>query len=276
MNLTAVRDVSLAVTAAHVFVYLVPEAQEEAAEFGVTERRPAYFAFRAAALGPVPWQIVHATFYNFSPRAVQSMAGVWEAAPPHQWQQARFGVVARAMRRVGLDLTAAQIAEARALIDPVVAGAEFSGKPQAAANAAVDLPADPLSALWQQITIVREWRGDAHVTVLADNRLGPCDCNVIHSATGRLPAGLARATRGWDDREWSAASARLAARGWLTVEGVATETGVAAREKIEDETDEHCAELWAPIGDDGARRLGALIAPINTAFAAAGTYDQLR
>ncbi|WP_033292759.1 SCO6745 family protein [Amycolatopsis jejuensis] len=269
---TAVREAADAISAAHLFTYLVPETAEEAARLGVPERPPAYFALRAAPMGAVPWQVVLATFYNFSPRAVQTMAGAWDIAPPGQWQAARFTSVERAMDRVGVHLPAERIAEARSLLDPVVANADYAGKPLAAANAAVPLPADPLVALWQQITVIREWRGDAHLPVLADHRLGPCDCLVLHTATGRLPVPLARRTRMWTDDEWAAATNRLATRGWLTPDGVLTDLGAQAREDIETETDERCAPLWAPIGEAGTRRVTSLIKPIGEAFAAAGTY----
>ncbi|MEU3417288.1 hypothetical protein AB0F39_01910 [Streptomyces murinus] len=276
MDLDTVRTVSQAVTAAHLFIYLVPETAEEAAGLGVTDPGPAYLAFRSAALGAVPWQVTLAAFYNFSPRAVRAMAGAWDAAPPERWRAARFLAAERAMRRVGVQLTGDRIAEARSLIDPVVAGADYAGKVLAAANASVALPPDPLVALWQQITVAREWRGDAHLVVLADNGLGPCDCLVLHTATGRLPAALARATRQWDDEEWGAATARLAARGWLDSDSALTDAGRAARERMEAETDEHCAALWAPIGNAGARRFASLIAPITNAFTAAGTFQTVR
>ncbi|MFE9425616.1 hypothetical protein ACFYNO_21910 [Kitasatospora sp. NPDC006697] len=276
MHPDAVREAARAVSAAHLFIYLVPEAAEEAAEFGVTDRAPRYFALRSAALGAVPWQVTLAAFYNFSPRAVQTMVGVWDAAPPAQWQQARFRAAERAMRRVGVPLTADRIEEARSLIDPVVAGADYAGKVLAAANASVPLPSDPLTALWQQITVVREWRGDAHLAVLAAHDLGPCDCLVLHTATGGLSEALTKATRHWTEEEWAAAAARLVARGWLTPDGAAvTESGRAARERIEAETDEHCTALWSPIGEAGARRFASLIAPIAEAFAAAGTFQAL-
>jgi hypothetical protein len=276
MDMNAIREVSLAVNVTHRFIYFVPEAAEEAAKLGVTHRGPAYFAFRSAAMGAVPWQVALATFYNFSPRSVRPMTGVWDAASPEEWQAARFVVADRALRRVGVSLTADQIAEARSLIDPVVAGADYAGKTLAAANASIALPSDPLVALWQQITVLREWRGDAHLVVLADNGLGPCDCNVMQTATGRLPTVLTRKTRQWNDEEWAAATARLVACGWLNADGTVTDAGTAAREQIEVETDEHCAALWAPIGDAGARRLASLITPIDDAFTAAGTYGQLR
>jgi hypothetical protein len=275
VDLTAVREVSLAVSAAHMFIYLVPETEKEAADLGVTDRGRRYFAFRSAALGAVPWQVTLAAFYNFSPRAVRAVAGAWHVAPPEQWQAARFAAVAGAMRRVGAHLTAGHIEQARSLIDPVVAEAGYAGKTLAAANASVPLPPDPLAALWQQLTVAREWRGDAHLVVLAAHDLGPCDCNVLHTATGRLPEAVVRATRGWNDEEWAAATARLAARGWLHADGTPTEAGIAARERIEEETDRLCAPLWAPIGDADARRLAALVTPIGDAFAAAGTYEHL-
>ncbi|MFH8984435.1 SCO6745 family protein [Streptomyces varsoviensis] len=275
MDLEAVREISQAISAAHLFIYLAPETAQEAAALGVTERGPAYLAFRSAAMGAVPWQVTLAAFYNFSPRAVRAMDGVWDAAPPARWQDARFRAAGRAMRRVGVRLTDGELAEARSLLDPVVAGADYAGKVLAAANASVALPADPLVALWQQITVVREWRGDAHSVVLADNGLGPCDCLVLHTAMGRLPIALARTTRQWNDEEWAAATQRLVARGWLDADGRITAAGTAARERVEAQTDEHCAPLWSPLGPTSTRRLAALIAPITEAFTAAGTFDAI-
>jgi hypothetical protein len=276
LDLNVVRDVSRAISAAHLFIYLVPESAQEAAGLGVTDRGRAYLAFRSAAMGAVPWQVTLAAFYNFSPRAVRAMAGGWDAAPPERWQAARFLAAGRAMGRVDVHLPDGHLAEARSLVDPVVAGADYAGKVLAAANASVALPSDPLVALWQQITVVREWRGDAHLVVLADNGLGPCDCLVLHTATGGLPTALARTTRQWNDEEWAAATARLVARGWLDSHAVITDAGSAARERIDAETDEHCAALWAPIGNAGARRLASLIAPITDAFTAAGTFQAVR
>ncbi|WP_455771597.1 SCO6745 family protein [Streptomyces tendae] len=270
--MNAVREVSLTINAAHLFVYFVPEAPEEAARLGVSEDGPAYFALRAAPMGPVPWQITLAAFYNFSPRSVQTMTGVWDTATPQQWQAARFTAVDRAVRRVGVHLTPDRIAEARSLIDPVVECADYAGKTMAAANASVPLPADPLVALWQQITVLREWRGDAHFTVLGAHDIGPCDCNVLQTATGHFPEAIARATRLWNDEEVAAATTRLAARGWLHPDGTATEAGIAARDQIENETDERCAALWTPIGDANVRRLTSLILPIHDAFTEARTY----
>src|SRR3954470_21800349 len=105
-RMSDVRAVSGAMSAAHMFIYFVPEAAEEAAKLGVTERGPAYFAYRSAPMGAVPWQVALATFYSFSPRSVRVMTGVWDAASPEQWQAARFATAERALQRVGVKLTA--------------------------------------------------------------------------------------------------------------------------------------------------------------------------
>lgn len=278
MDRSIVHDVHMAINLAHRFVYFVPEAAAEYAAFGVTGRG-SYFASRAAPLGPVPDEVVLATFYNFSPRAVAAaMPGMWDAASPGQWQAARFRAAEAALRRVvGVPgvLSAAEIAEARSIIDPVVAGLDLAGKPLAAANASLVLPADPLAALWQQVTVVREWRGDVHLALLIANEVGPCACMVLQVGTGRFPLGVTQATRQWSEEEWSEAVASLAGRGWVDASGAMTIAGNAERERIEDATDRLCEPIWAVVGNTGAARLAELLAPVHAAMDAAGTYASL-
>ena len=272
MDQRVVRDVHMAINLVHRFVYFVPEASEEYAVLGITGAG-GYFASRAAPMGPVPDEVVIATFYNFSPLAVTSaMPGVWEAASPESWEEARLRAVGRAMQRVGAELSPEQISEARAMIDPVVAGLDLAGKPLAAANASVALPDDPMIALWQQLTVVREWRGDVHIALLVTNEIDPCECLVMSTGTGRFPLKLAQVTRRWDETEWAAAVERLAGRGWVADDGTVTPAGVEARDRIEDDTDRLCSSIWQSVGDSGAARFAELIAPINAAMTEAGTY----
>ncbi|MEP7203049.1 MAG: hypothetical protein ABI894_10590 [Ilumatobacteraceae bacterium] len=272
MDQSVVHDVHMAINLVHRLVYFVPEAGEEYSALGV-QGAGGYFGSRSAPMGAVPDEVIIATFYNFSPLAVISaMPGVWEAASPESFQAARFRVVQRALERVGAELSPEQIAEARSLIDPVVAGLDHGGKPLAAGNASITLPDDPLVALWQQVTVVREWRGDVHIAVLVTNELGPCECLVFQVSTGRFPLRLAQVTRRWDDTEWAAAVDRLTGLGWLEMDGTITPAGVQERERVEAETDRLCASIWEPIGDAGAARLTELILPIHDAVQAAGTY----
>jgi hypothetical protein len=274
MDRSIVRSVHAAISMAHRPVYFVPEANEEYAALGVEPGRGTYFASRTAPMGVVPDQVILATFYNFSEHAVRTaeIGRVWAGTTPDALQAARFRAVRRSSDRVGCTPSEAEITEARALIDPVVAGLSLAGKPLAAANAAVPLPDDALLALWQQLTIVREWRGDVHIALLVANEIGPCECMVLQVGTGRFPLAITQATRMWNEQEWAQAIVGLHARGWVTAEGAMTEAGTAAREHLEDETDRVCASIWKPIGEVSAKRLAEILDPIHTAMAAAGTY----
>jgi hypothetical protein len=275
MSSSAIHDVHMMINLVHRCVYFVPEAAREYGSLGVSGGG-AYFGSRSAPMGAVPDEVIIATFYNFSPFSVtSSMPGVWDAAPPEALQAARFRVVERALDRVGVDLSSEQIAEARALVDPVVAALELAGRPLAAANAAVALPDAPLVALWQQLTVVREWRGDVHIALLVTNEIGPCECLVLQVGTGRFPLRIAQATRQWNETQWASAVESLAERGWATNDGTITEVGKQERDRIEAETDRLCAPIWHPIGETGAARLTELIAPIHAAVDAAGTYAVL-
>ena len=275
MDRSVVHDVHMMINLVHRLVYFVPEADEEYGALGVAGAG-GYFGSRSSPMGAVPDAVIIATFYNFSPRAVTlATPGVWDAARPEQWQAARFRVVRRALTRVGVTLSPDEIAEARAIVDPVVAGLNLGGKPLASANAAVALPDDPLTALWQQITVIREWRGDVHIATLVSNEIGPSDALAMQVGAGKFPFRLARATRRWTDDEWAAALQRLADRGWANGDGTLTPAGLEAREHVESETDRLCEAIWRDVGDAGARRLGELIAPINTAVTEAGTYAVL-
>lgn len=275
MNLSVVHDVHMTINLVHRLVYFVPEAAEEYAKVGVTGRG-GYFGSRVAPLGAASDEVVIATFYNFSPEAVRSaMPGVWDAASPESLQAARFVAARRAMDRAGVEMSDDAIAEARSIIDPVVAGLDLGGKALAAANVAVALPDDPLLALWQQVTVLREWRGDVHIALLVANAIGPCDCMVLQVGTGRFPMGVARASRGWDDAAWAASTSRLAEMGWVDGEGAMTPLGTDERERVEADTDRLCAPIWETTGADTTSRLGELILPIHTAMEAAGTYAAL-
>jgi hypothetical protein len=276
MDLATVRNVHHTIGLVHRLVYFVPEAADEYAALGL-DPRAGYFASRAAPLGAVPDEVIVATFYNFHPRAVRAaMAGVWAKVTPAQMQAARFRVVRRALDRVGVSIADAALAEAQAIVDPVVAGLDLAGKALAAANAAVALPDDPLLALWQQLAVVREWRGDVHIAALVAHELGPCECMVVEVGVGKFPMSIARATRRWDDVEWATAVERLTTRGWTNPDGSMTDHGTAERERIEVLTDTLCAPIWASVGDEGAHRLAEIVAPIHDAMQAAGTYGALR
>lgn len=269
----AVRRLGAITNLIHGFIYFVPEASEEYTKLGPTTFRPQYFGSRAAPMGQVSAEVVVATFFNFCPDAVaEGVGAAWQAASPEAFQAARFTAAERVLGRVGGTLTEAEIAEATEIAATMATNISMAGRPLAAANTAVDLPSDPLTRLWQHITVIREYRGDAHVAALTAAPVGPVEALVLHAATGQVDRQRLQQTRGWSDDAWDSAVLALGGRGFLNSEGEFTDEGTAFREAIEVQTDRATQPMLDVVGDDPVHRLCDLLKPLRDALLAEGVY----
>jgi len=232
-----------------------------------------YFAWRAAPLGPVPAGPVVAMFAGFHPATVaRALPDAWSRATPRACLEARASVSAAALRDAGADPAACS--QAAAMLAPVAAAADPTGRPLFAANAAVEPPADPLGRLWQLATTLRQHRGDGHVAALLTEGITGLEAHLLQSAAGRFPQAVIKQARtGWTDAEWAAAADALRGRGLLTDgPGVAlTPAGRAVLDSVEERTDERA---WsgglAALGEHGAEEVLALLRPSARAVAASG------
>ena len=85
----------------HMTIYWAPEPPEAYRRAGLRGGWMGYFASRSAAMGPVPAEVVMATFYNFHPRMVRrAIPDAWGFAPPAEVLAARFAGVDAALRRL--------------------------------------------------------------------------------------------------------------------------------------------------------------------------------
>jgi hypothetical protein len=130
-----------------------------------------------------------------------------------------------------------------------------AGRPLAAANAALTPPAEDHLALWHATTVLREHRGDGHVTALVAAGVEPCQSQVLAAAAGRSPAAVLRQNRRWSEQEWAAAVDSLAARGWVTPAGELTPAGRTARREIEEHTDRLALGPYAALGPERCENL---------------------
>lgn len=260
----------------HAMVYFAPEPQEEFAALGYDvkgNRAAGYFPGRSAAMGAVTWPVVQATFYNFSPLAVQfGMAGAWDVASPDDVQAARWRGAERALRRLlGSAADGPEFAEAAELAATAAQGCEPYGRPLYAANAALPAPEGPLLQLFHAQTQLREFRGDGHIAALVGEQVTGLEAAVLHVAMrdtwGRK--GL-QATRAYSDEEWDGAVTGLAERGWLDADGEFTDEGRAHRQRVEDATDRLSVCAYARLGEDGCARLREVGGPLAQAVLAAG------
>src|SRR4051812_8258661 len=85
----------------HGAIYFVPEARDAYAELGVTDRMMGYFGSRAAPMGPVPAEVVIATFFNFHPKLIEDRVPAgWEITSPAALLDARLQAADAYLRRI--------------------------------------------------------------------------------------------------------------------------------------------------------------------------------
>ena len=258
----------------HGLVYFAPEPVVAYAAVGVVGRS-GYFASRAAPMGAVPTEVVQATFFNFNPALVATaMEGVWSATSPAEVLVARLAGADQALRAALGDgpLEGPEVAEAAELARTAAEACTVEGRPLYAGHAALAWPAPPHLQLWHAISLLREFRGDGHIACLVVEGLRGCEALVLHGASGEVSPAVLQSSRAWPDDDWAAASARLAARGWLDGDGALSEEGRAARQRIEDRTDALALPPWEALGEEGCERLRALVRPLSKAIVASGTF----
>ncbi|GAA4953641.1 hypothetical protein GCM10025331_48300 [Actinoplanes utahensis] len=252
----------------HATLYFSPQAFEEAAALGydVTSRWPSYFAWRTAPLGAAGPHLAAATYYSFSPATIAGhIPAIWDTAAPAKVLEARWRAVDRTLRA----LHDGDLREAADLARRAAESIDVAHRPLAAANLDLPWPDEPHVALWHAYTILREHRGDGHLTALRAAGLDACEALVSFAAVGAAPvAGFAG--RGWSPDEWAAARQRLAGRGLLHADGTATPAGQELRDRVERHTDELAAAPWRALGDTRAARLAELNRPLLGAVFTAG------
>ena len=258
----------------HALSYFADECRGAGGRVGLTGFWSTYFAFRAAPLGVVGPEVVSACFYNFEPSFVaRRVPAVWDTVTPEAALEARLEGIDAAVRRVlGKEwIASAEAAEAAALVRTAAAAVDLPGRPMAAANSAVPVPAEPHLALWQSLTTLREHRGDGHDAALLQREVDGVSAHVLAAAAGRTPREWLQRARGWDDAAWDEAVERLTARGWLDESGLSAE-GLAMVAAIEADTDRLALAPWRALGDVGCDQLGELLAPIRRSLLAAGLW----
>ena len=165
-------------------------------------------------------------------------------------------------------------ARAAAVLAPVAAAAEPTGRPLGAANAALELPGDPLGRLWQLATALREYRGDGHVAALVAEGITGLQAHLLQSASGHMPQEVLRRARiGWTDEDWAGAADALRDRGLLSAgPGLAlTPAGRAVLDTVEARTDERAWDGGlAALGEHGAEEVLALLRPSVRAVTGSG------
>ncbi len=232
----------------HAVTYFAEECRAANAEAGLKGFWMGYFGSRGAPLGAVSAGTIQATFFGFHPARVRrAIPDAWKFASPESILRGRSDAAARALRRTfpGIEDVALKAAP---LLEEAVMAADASGRPLFAANRDLPVPEDPVEALWQTTTSLREHRGDGHVALLTAEGLSGLEANVLVSALGTVPPERFYESRGWSPEDWSEATESLARRG-LVDRGEATAAGRDLKTRIEQRTDELAAAPYQALTD---------------------------
>jgi hypothetical protein len=178
----------------HGLVYFAPEATEAYRRLGTDDYHVGSFGSRAAALGPVPAEVVTALFCNFHPDVVTAaIATAWVVAEPEAWVEARHRGIDGALRRIlGDELEGTSMVQAAALAKEATNACSCVGRALYAAHRSLDWPEQPHVVLWHALSLLREHRGDGHVACLVEAEIGGCEALVLHAGTGEGHLGEQR------------------------------------------------------------------------------------
>lgn len=253
----------------HDVLYFSPYVREAASALGLKGYWMGYFAFRAAPLGPVVPAAVTAAFYGFAARRVErALPDAWRFTTPERALAARAEAAGRALHEAfGPDL---DVREAAEVLWEASRAADVAGRPLAAANQALPRPDDPVAALWQATTVLREHRGDGHNAVLVARGIGPVAAHLFKVAADESDADMLKVGRGFTDDEWQEGRESLIRRGWLDDAGRLTAEGVAEHRAVEEQTDRIAAGPWEAVGPQRAEQALRALEPLRDAVAATG------
>ena len=191
----------------HAVTYFAEESLAAARGVGYRGFWMAYFAFRLAPLGPVGSATAAAACFGFhSSRPERALPDAWSYAAPQEALRARLDGATAALGRLFTGLSSAGPSALAATADlawEAALRADTSGRVLAAANQDQPRPEDPIAALWQATTTLREHRGDGHNAVLIATGVTPVQAHWLKIAAVETDPEALRDSRNWPEPDWA-------------------------------------------------------------------------
>lgn len=255
--------------------FFADECNEELAALGHRTYWDGYFASRAAPLGRVPAQVVHAAFYSFAEgEAARHIPSAWETIPPEASVAARERGSAASLRRILGDELAGSPGLVRAadLTTEAATNAPTAGHVMYAGMRTLPVPSDPVARLWHSATMLREHRADGHIAALVGARIGGTEAHVLSALDlGIHPPESFGRIHHLPKRRLAAVMDGLRERGLVDADGRFTDAGRETKQRIEDLTDELAAPPYDALSPAELDELVAELEPITATLVAAGS-----
>ena len=255
--------------------FLAEEYNEEMAALGYHNYWDGYFASRAAPLGRVPAEVVHAAFYNFAEgEAARHIPSAWEIVAPEVSVAARQRGSVKSLRRIlGAELAGSPgLVRAADLTTKAATSAPTAGRTMYAGLRTLPIPSDPVARLWHAATMLREHRGDGHIAALVGAEIGGTESHILSALEMDIhPAESFGRVQHLPKARLAAVMAGLRERGLLDVDGRFTDAGRQTKQRIEDLTDVLAAPPYAALAPAELDELIASLEPITAVLVAAGS-----
>ena len=255
--------------------FFADECNQELAALGHRTYWDGYFASRAAPLGRVPAQVVHAAFYNFADgEAARHIPSAWETIPPEASVAARERGSAASLRRI----LGEEVADSDGLVrvadltTKAATSAPTAGRMMYAGMRTLPVPGDPVARLWHSATMLREHRGDGHIAALLAAGIGGAEAHVLSALDmGIYPAETFGRLHHLPKELLVTVMDGLRERGIVDDDGWLTEAGRETKQRIEDLTDELAAPPYDALSPAELDELIAELEPITAIVVAAGS-----
>ncbi|MFP5347026.1 MAG: SCO6745 family protein [Actinomycetes bacterium] len=224
-----------------VIPYSADEPNEAMFALGFTNYWDTYFAGRAAPLGScVPAAVVHALFYNFAPGEVaRHIPRVWSTTTPEAAIAARQEGCVKALRRLLGDLVDTPgFARAVELLTKAATSAPLEGRPLYAALRTLPLPEQPVARLFHAASLLREHRGDGHISALMAEGIGGLEAHVLLALDMGISAPAFGRLHHLPSAQLTDLIDKMKDRGLVKDEATFTPAGRQVKNRVEALTDE--------------------------------------
>jgi hypothetical protein len=258
----------------HLVTYFAEEPTAALVALGLRNYWDGYFAGRAAPLGRVPAEVVHAVFYNFADGEVaRHIPRVWDTVTPEAALAARQQGSVAALGRILGDLAGTPgLARAADLAARAATSAPAEGRVLYAALRALPVPEEPVARLWHAATLLREHRGDGHIAALVTAGIGGTEAHVLHALSENMPAEKFGRVHHLPADRLARVVDGMRARGLIDASGWLSDAGRETKERIESLTDDLAAPAYSSLEAAELDELIADLEPVSATLDAASPW----
>jgi hypothetical protein len=142
--------------------------------------------------------------------------------------------------------------------------APYEGRPMYAALLAIPIPDDVVARLFYAGALLREHRGDGHITALMSEGVGGVEAHVLFALAMDMPAEQFGRVQHLPAAQLGAVIGGMRDRGLIGDDGWLSEQGRAVKQRVESLTDDLAAKPYESLEPGELDELMAALEPLAT------------